>query len=134
MNPHQKPQGDVVGLLPCPLCGAQPRRNGRMGAGGVLCAGDNKTVGMIHRFQTYGADQAEADTAWNTRSTPTYEAGRRDMREGWALVPREPTDEMRDAGWIATRHIKPFCERAVSEAAWEAMLDALPTEPLGGEG
>jgi len=101
MNPHQKPQEDVVGLLPCPLCGAQPRRNGRMGAGGVLCAGDNKTVGMIHRFQTYGADQAEADTAWNTRSAPTYKAGRRDMREAapsedWLA---EVLDDSLDMDW-----------------------------------
>jgi len=58
----------LVELAGCPLCGAQPRRNGRGRAGGVLCIGDGKTVGMIHRFQTYGVDQSEADVAWNTRA------------------------------------------------------------------
>lgn len=56
---------EAVELLPCPLCKRQPKRNGRIGLGGVVCTGDNATVGMIHRFQTYGADQAEADGAWN---------------------------------------------------------------------
>lgn len=43
-------------------------RNGRGGAGGVVCASsgvfDNRP---LHRVQTYGATQAEADAAWNER-------------------------------------------------------------------
>jgi hypothetical protein len=51
-------------LKACPWCGDQPIRNGRLGAGGVLCADPT------HRAQTYGADQASADAAWNSRPTP----------------------------------------------------------------
>lgn len=53
-------------LKPCPICGGTPLRNGRPGAGGVICVRKNPS----HRLQTYGATQAAAITAWNTR-TPT---------------------------------------------------------------
>lgn len=53
-------------LKPCPLCGSEPRRNGRVGSrGGVLCTGPAND----HRVQAYGVTQADADTAWNTRSS-----------------------------------------------------------------
>jgi len=52
-------------LEPCPFCKMQPRRNVHGTGRGVVCLGDGMTVGMIHRFQTYGADQDEADAAWN---------------------------------------------------------------------
>lgn len=55
-----------VDLLPCPICGDQPLRNGRGKVGGVLCTGIS-TPRLAHRVQTYGATQAEADEAWNTR-------------------------------------------------------------------
>lgn len=68
-------------LAPCPLCKRHPRRNGRAGAGGVICTGDACEVGKVHRFQTYGADQAEADAAWNAlaaqQSGELREAARR---------------------------------------------------------
>ncbi len=51
-------------LKPCPLCGSEPRRNGRGRVGGVLCTGPAND----HRVQAYGATQAAADTAWNTRT------------------------------------------------------------------
>lgn len=56
-------------LLPCPICHEQPVRNGRGGKGGVLCNGE-----PAHRVQSYGADQAEADAAWNTRMTPPQDS------------------------------------------------------------
>ena len=56
-------------LKPCPLCKRPPHRNGRGNAGGVLCVGHTEADGGNHRFQTYGANQAEADEAWNRAST-----------------------------------------------------------------
>lgn len=50
-------------LLPCPKCGRAPKRNGRLGSGGVICRHSD------HLFQVYGKDQAEADERWNTRDT-----------------------------------------------------------------
>lgn len=56
-----------VELLPCPICGDLPLRNGRGKVGGVLCTGIS-TPRLAHRVQSYGASQAEADEAWNTRA------------------------------------------------------------------
>ena len=55
-------------LKPCPICGDTPLRNGRGHVGGVLCSGIGAPPNMAHLVQTYGADQAEADAAWNTRA------------------------------------------------------------------
>lgn len=71
-----------------------------------------------------------------------HEAGRRDMREGWVLVPREPTSDMlNQANGVSVAVYasdEPSDWTAVNageaRAIWEAMLSALPTEPLGGEG
>lgn len=67
-NPNS---AEAVELAACPLCGQHPKRNGRGKAGGVLCVGDNATVSKIHRFQTYGADQIEADAAWERFARPS---------------------------------------------------------------
>lgn len=91
---------EAQALKPCPLCGREPRRNGRGGTGGVLCVGDNATVGMIHRFQTYGADQAEADAAWNRAAPPTdLEA----VRESAAEVAEEIARSLNSVSRLAYR-------------------------------
>lgn len=58
-----------VELLPCPLCSRKPKRNGRGGVGGVICSDPH------HLFQTYGADQDEADQAWNFAAEATPAQG-----------------------------------------------------------
>jgi len=64
------------GLLPCPICGAAPTRNGMVRARGVRCKGPGDGVSKMHLIQTYGADQDEADLAWNTRAALNLENAR----------------------------------------------------------
>jgi hypothetical protein len=55
------------------------------------------------------------------------------MREGWVLVPREPTEAMKVAGEnVAVANFIPAGD--YEAMIYRAMLAALPTEPLGGEG
>lgn len=56
-------------LEPCPICGAPPVRNGRGRVGGVKCNGATRGTDRSHLVQAYGADQDEADRAWNIRAT-----------------------------------------------------------------
>jgi len=68
--------GTIEGLLPCPICGAASTRNGMMRARGVRCKGRGDGIGKMHLVQTYGADQDEADLAWNTRAALNLENAR----------------------------------------------------------
>jgi hypothetical protein len=41
---------------------------------------------------------------------------------------RKPSEGMAQAGWMASRHVKPFCKIEVTYAVWEAMIDTLIEE------
>lgn len=69
-----------VELLGCPVCAKQPERNGRLGAGGVLCS---SMFPVSHRLQVYGKNQAAAETAWNNL-IPTPDNGLREALEPFA--------------------------------------------------
>lgn len=84
----------TVELKPCPLCGEQPRRNGRLGAGGVLCLGPSRD----HRVQVYGSNQYAADLAWNMRSAPVGSS--EDLRAALAMA-KSHIEHM--AAWIVSR-------------------------------
>lgn len=77
MNPHQKPQEDVVGLLPCPFCGGEALATDDCSKSYIACSNDDCWAIV----ETTEGNLAEAIARWNTRAAPTYEAGRRDMRE-----------------------------------------------------
>lgn len=148
-------QETLVELKPCPICGSAPVRNGRGKTGGVVCA----STGLLdprpsHRVQTYGAGQAEADTAWNTRSTPpiddiTYAGSEpvgpllidpTEPTEGWRLVPVEPTEAMLDeAGGVSIGVLSyernddwVAMNRDEAREVWSAMLKSSP-DYKGGE-
>ncbi|WP_409233837.1 Lar family restriction alleviation protein [Novosphingobium sp. MMS21-SN21R] len=54
-------------LKACPICRDDPLIRNRGGAWGVNCAGSDPS----HLIWVYGATEAEAITAWNTRTVDT---------------------------------------------------------------
>jgi len=110
MNPHQKPQEDVEGLI-AKLCAEADNPDYMAGDGTDWCQ-----VNAVFLREV-------ADTLQRT-----YEAGRRDMREAAAI--RTAYVAGFEQGWEFSRDESPS-DAAESYAA--GYLSALPTEPLGGE-
>jgi len=67
-----EPSGAVeaVELLPCPVCGEQPRWRGTQSdyARGIYRL---QCLGETHLFQSYGPNEAQAAANWNTQATPS---------------------------------------------------------------
>ncbi len=145
MNPHPKPQEDVVGLI------AKLRK---MIQRAELAEASRRA--LIREYNTDYSDEADRLiraandekmvagallSAAAVDSLPIlfaaveqpHEAGRRDMREGWVLVPREPTQAMCVAGWRKGDEFNVHMGNGGAARIWEAMLGAVPTELLGGE-
>jgi len=79
-------------------------------------------------------DEAERELVFNLQKplysadqlTEAYEAGKRDaIPEGWALVPKEPTEEMLRAPWLNIDELTSF-KLKTSHSYYKAMLAAAP--------
>jgi hypothetical protein len=81
-------------------------------------------ISLSHRLQTYGATQADADTAWNTRHSAPADAGE----------PADVEGDIRIAIWNAGMNggmgqdpTLAFIKRAMAEPAMMRVLATLPT-------
>jgi len=137
MNPHQKPQEGVVGLLPCPFCGHDDPLCYPVEEGSKILRGgcDNADCILFDDFPGNYTSPEHFAQWWNTRATPTYEAGRRDMREAAGKVCREEADFARTAQANASTPTDKLYRMGQKDALllFADRIDALPTEPLGGD-
>jgi len=73
----------------------------------------------------YTRERAERDwREWPAGCTHIGADGFRRCARAALEAMREPTADMADAAWMASRFAQPFCRREVSEAAWIAAIDA----------
>lgn len=85
--PSQMPE-----LKPCPFCGGEANSFGYGSKFSVVHCNNYANCTMKPEINTK-ISMADAVTAWNTRAVP----------EGYALVPLEPTEEMVNEYFDATR-------------------------------
>ena len=136
-------------IAPCPFCGSDEimrfcdpteAPDNSVPSRRLQCAG-------CHIEAPFYDTEAEAIAAWNTRSNPRPQAG----REGWKLVPVEPTEAMLEAAhrqidWCRneqnTRTIDhpsqsdgggTNCRKDLQDA-WSEALAASPTPPTAQPG
>ena len=147
MTPTTQDAG--LALLPCPFCGGKA---GKPSIGGnpsdersgynytvtVMCSecGATKTV-HSKRGKGGWCDENTEDTiqraaaAWNTRPL----ADRLEQREGWVMVPREPTEAMVAEGWAKANDPGPNALGVITDTEcvriWTAMLSYRPPAPEG---
>lgn len=108
-------------LLPCPFCGGEAKI--LEGAPGLYSADNTLYHAKCQSCGSCGASiydhgRGGAIAAWNRRSVP----------EGWVLVPREPTPEMRAAA-LQDHLPKSPDDPPLYESVWRSMISAAPAAP-----
>lgn len=124
MNPHQKPQEDVVVT--------QEDRE----AATSFVTGDGSLLGalIIESVKAGRSDDAPLVQAFARHRLLGHEAGRRDMREGAGRWLRSRADECHAEAKNSGRTGSSRHDQSIAGIALDAAATSLPTEPLGGEG